>query len=64
MSDPVAFEDQSFNTIEAAAILHIAESTLYVLLAAKKIKSTKVGRARRITGAMINEFRKDNADAA
>ena len=45
---------------EACAILRITSPTLYKLMDAGKLKSYKIGRARRITWASMNQLRSDN----
>ena len=42
---------------EACAILRITSPTLYKLMDAGKLKSYKMGRARRITRASMNKLR-------
>jgi excisionase family DNA binding protein len=45
-----------FTVTEAATILGISRSVLYLLLAESAIRSIKVGRSRRIPPAALDEF--------
>ncbi|MGM4924376.1 helix-turn-helix domain-containing protein [Tardiphaga sp. 804_B3_N1_9] len=53
----VPFDKQSFTPAQTADILGVCESTLFELLKTGALRSFKVGRARRITGAAIDSFR-------
>ncbi|MBR1200033.1 helix-turn-helix domain-containing protein [Bradyrhizobium sp. AUGA SZCCT0158] len=54
---PIPFEQQSFAPKRIAEILDCAESTVFELIATGKLKTFKLGRARRATGKAINELR-------
>jgi excisionase family DNA binding protein len=56
---PIPFEKRSFNVAQAAHILGVCQSTLFEALRLNQIRSFKVGRARRITGAAIDAFRSE-----
>lgn len=54
---PIPFAKKSFDVAETAAILSVSESTLFALLKTGRLRSFKIGRARRITGEAIDSFR-------
>lgn len=60
MSDesPIPFEERSFAPAKAAEILDVCRVQVHRLIASGKLKSFKVGRARRCTGKQINDYRK------
>lgn len=55
----VSFAKRSFTAAETAAILGVSESTVFELLKLGRLRSFKVGRARRISGAAIDSFRSE-----
>lgn len=55
---PIAFDKRSFTPAQTAQILGICESTLFELLKTGRLRSFKVGRARRVTGEAIDAFRR------
>jgi excisionase family DNA binding protein len=53
----IPFAKRSFSVAQTADILGVSVSTLFELLKINSLRSFKVGRARRITGAAIDSFR-------
>lgn len=57
----VPFELRGFSLQAACALIPCSESKLFELIAEGKIATFKIGRARKITGQAILEFRTRNA---
>ncbi|MGM4916080.1 helix-turn-helix domain-containing protein [Tardiphaga sp. 813_E8_N1_3] len=55
----IPFAKRSFSVAQTAAILSVSESTVFELLKSQRLRSFKVGRARRVSGAAIDSFRSE-----
>lgn len=54
---PISFEERSFAPAQVAEALGVCRVQVHRLIASGKLKSFKVGRARRCTGRQINDYR-------
>lgn len=54
----IPFEERSFSPAKTGEVLGVCRVQIHRLIASGKLKSFTVGRARRITGRAINEYRK------
>ncbi|GAA1797245.1 helix-turn-helix domain-containing protein [Planosporangium flavigriseum] len=57
-------ERRSVRPAEAAALLGVCRDTIYVLMRSGRLRSVKLGRARLIPVAAIEELLADSEDAA
>ncbi|PWU53123.1 excisionase [Micromonospora globispora] len=57
-------EKKSVRPAEAAALLGVCRDTVYVLMRSGRLRSVKLGRARLIPIAAIDDFLSANEEAA